>query len=60
LGLRLEVGHGRDHPTRQACGFGHDNTDPHDFFPDYESNSEAEIAAWEKAKAECPNHPPTP
>jgi len=41
-------------------GFGHDNTDPHDFSPDYESNTEDEIEAWKKAKVECPNHPPAP
>jgi len=35
-------------------GFGVDGTDPHDFWPD-EENSPAEMAAWEKAKAECPN-----
>lgn len=34
-------------------GFGHDNTDPHDFYPDEEVNTKDEIAAWEEAKAEC-------
>lgn len=37
-------------------GFG-GRGDPHDFDPDTESNTPEEIAAWEAAKAACPNHP---
>lgn len=37
-------------------GFPPRDLDPHDFCPDYECCSDEEIADWEKAKRECPNH----
>lgn len=39
-------------PSGSIYGFGMGG-DPHDFEPDYESNSPEEIKAWEDAKAAC-------
>lgn len=41
-----------DSEFSEIYGFGMGG-DPHDFEPDYDSNTKDEIAAWEKAKAEC-------
>lgn len=41
-----------DDEYRFIYGFG-GSGDPHNFTPDYDCNTKAEIAAWEKAKSEC-------
>lgn len=40
----------RDYEVNSIYGFGHENSNPYDFEPDRDSNSEQEIKNWEDAK----------